>query len=265
MAQGNGGEELFLCNESESLLTRGNGVSILSMALLEASMARLREIVAACLVSCLLMSPAWGASTSALGTVVAADRASVSGAGASVGTTIFSGDKLSTADAGSVQLRTSGARFLLGQSSAATVSEEAGTPGAILLRGSAIFSTANAKAFTLNVGTASIRPKSDEPTIGQVTVLSAKQMLVKCTRGALTVTVGDDSRVVPEGSAYRIVLDPSEEEAQDQPPPQGAGSKGSGRAPISAGKSKFVWYATAAVAVVTVLAVSEALESPDRP
>jgi len=227
-------------------------------------MARIREIAAAFLAAGLMMSPAWGASTNAFGTVVSADRASVSGAGASVGTTIFSGDKLSTADAGSVQLRTSGARFLLGQSSAATVSEEGGIPEAVLLRGSATFSTANAKAFTLNAATAVIRPKSDEPTIGQVTVLSAKQLLVKCTRGALTITVGDDSRVVPEGSAYRIVLDPSEE-AQDQPPPQGAGAKGSGRAPISAGKSKFVWYATAAVAVVTFLAVQEALESPDRP
>jgi hypothetical protein len=89
-------------------------------------------------------------------------------------------------------------------------------------------------------------------------------LMVKCMRGALTITVGDDSRVIPEGSAYRIVLDPSEE-AQDQPPPQGAGSKGSGRAPIAAAKSKFVWYATAAVAVVTILAVQEVLESPDRP
>ena len=91
-------------------------------------------------------------------------------------------------------------------------------------------------------------------------------MLVKCTRGELTVTVGDDSRVIAEGSAYRIVLDPAEsEEAQNQPPPQGAGTKGSGHPPIMAAKSKFVWYAVAAVSLVTMLAVQEALESPDRP
>jgi uncharacterized protein YaiE (UPF0345 family) len=228
-------------------------------------MARIREIVAACLATCLLLSPAWSASTSALGTVVAADRASVSGTGASVGTTVFAGDRLSTADAGSVQLRAGAARLLLSGSSMATVGEEGGAPEAMLLRGSATFSTANAKAFTLNASTAAIRPKSDEPTIGQVTMLSAKQLMVKCMRGALTITVGKDSRVIPEGSAYRIVLEPSEEEAQNQPPPQGAGTKGSGRSPISAGKSKFVWYAIAAVGVVTWLAVSEALESPDRP
>jgi hypothetical protein len=117
----------------------------------------------------------------------------------------------------------------------------------------------------LNVLTAVIKPQSDEPTIGQVTMLGEKQLLVKCMRGALTITVGDDSRVIPEGSAYRIVLDPSAEEAQDQPPPQGAGSKGSGRPPLMAAKSKFVWYAIAAVTIATVIAIHKALESPDRP
>ncbi|MGB9465846.1 MAG: hypothetical protein WBR10_12115 [Candidatus Acidiferrum sp.] len=229
-------------------------------------MARSREIVAAFLASCLLMTPVWGASAGALGTVVASDRASVGGAGASVGTTVFAGDKVSTADAGSVQLRTGGARFLLSASSLATIDENGGTPQATLLRGSATFSTANAKAFALNAATAIVRPKADEPTIGQVTILSEKQLVVKCTRGALTITVGDESRVISEGSAYRIVLDPSASEAaQSQPPPQGAGTKGSGGPPLVAAKSKFVWYAVGAVAVVTFLAVQEALESPDRP
>ena len=55
----------FLPLGDDSLLTAGKAVSILRVALLEASMARLREIVAACLVSCLLMTPVWGATTTA--------------------------------------------------------------------------------------------------------------------------------------------------------------------------------------------------------
>lgn len=165
-----------------------------------------------------------------------------------------------------MQLRTGAARLQLSESSSATVNEEGGTPEATLLRGSATFSTANAKAFALNASTAVIRPKSDEPTIGQVTMLSGKQLVVKCTRGALAITVGDDSRVIPEGTAYRVVLDPAEsEEAQNQPPPQGAGTKGSGGPPLRAAKSKFVWYAVGAVAVATYLVLDEVLESPDRP
>jgi len=229
-------------------------------------MARSREIVAAVLTSCMLMSPVWGASSSSpLGTVVASDRASVGGAGAAVGTTIFPGDNLSTADAGSVQLRTSAARFQLGAASTAIVNEEGGTAEATLVRGSATFSTANAKGFALNAITAVIKPKSDDATVGQVTVLGKKQLLVKCTRGTLTITVGDDSREIAEGEAYRVVLDPTAEEAQDQPPPQGAGTKGSGGPPLKAARSKFVWYAIAAVAIVTALGIHAALESPDRP
>jgi hypothetical protein len=261
-----GAEKIFLRKSDDSLLTGGKAVSILPIALLETAMARSREIVSAVLTSCLLMTPVWGASAGALGTVVTSDRASIGGSGASVGTTVFAGDQVSTADTGSMQLRTGGARFLLSASSMATVNEEDGTPTATLSRGSATFSTANAKAFALNAVTATVRPKSDEPTIGQVTILGEKQLLVKCSKGALTITVGDDSRTIAEGGAYRIILDPTASElAQDQPPPQGAGAKGSGRPPLMAAKSKFVWYATAAVAVVTILAVQEALESPDRP
>lgn len=228
-------------------------------------MARVRESAAALLASFLLIAPAWSASTGALGTVVAAEHASVSGSGAAVGTTIFAGDSLSTSDTGSVQLRAGAARFLLSQSSMATVNEENGAPTVTLQRGSATFSTASAKAFLLFASTAVIRPKSAAPTIGQVGLLDATHLLVKCTRGTLTVTVGDDSREVPEGAAYRIVIGPSEEEAQNQPPPQGAGTKGTGRPPLVAARSKFVWYAVGAVGVVTFFALDEALESPDRP
>jgi len=229
-------------------------------------MARSREIVAAFLATCLLMTPVWGSPAGILGTIVASDGASVGGSGAPVGTTIFAGDKLSTADKGSMQLRAGAARFQLSASSMATVGEAGGMPQVTLLQGSATFSTANARAFALSASTAMIRPKSDEPTIGEVTVLGEKQLLVKCARGALTITVGDDTRVIPEGSAYRIVLDSAaNEEAQRQPPTQGAGGRGSRRAPISAGHSRFVWFAVGGVSIVTFLAVQEALESPDRP
>lgn len=229
-------------------------------------MTRLREIVAAFLTSSLLMMPVWGAPTNALGTVVAADRAGVGGVLASVGTTVFAGDKLSTATAGSVQLRTTAARFLLSQSSIATLGLEDGVPSATLLEGTATFSTANAKAFVVRMSTAAIRPRSDEPTIGQVTMLGAKELFVRCTRGALLLTVDDDSRVIPEGSAYRVLLDPSAVPgAQSQPPAQGAGSKGTGRPPLMAARSRFVWFAVGAVSIVTFFAVDEALESPDRP
>jgi hypothetical protein len=209
----------------------------------------------------LLTAPVWAAPSSSLGVVVYADRAHVGAAQASVGATIFSGDRLTTEQTGSIQVRAGAARLLLASGSMATISEDAATPAATLTLGTATFSTANSNAFALHVGSAVIRANSNRPTIGRVTLLTPKELIVRSTRGSLTIAVDDDVREIPEGAAYRVVLDPN---AQPQGP-QGAGTKGYGGPPIKAAKSKFIWYAIGITAVVTYFAVSEALESPDRP
>ena len=144
----------------------------------------------------------------------------------------------------------------------ATLSQEDATPAATLAFGSASFSTANSKTFALHVASAVIRPNSDRPTIGQVTVLSPKELIVKSTRGSLSIAVEDDVREIPEGAAYRVVLDPN---AADPQGPRGAGTKGYGGPPHKPARDKFIWYAVAVAGVATVWAVHEALESPDRP
>jgi hypothetical protein len=245
---------------------------MLSVALLEAWMSRLREVdrspvasklnrstvvknfFAAFISLTLLITPLYAAPASTLGTIVYVDRAHVGTAEASVGATLFSGDKLTTEKAGSV--------LLLSSASAALLDRDDVSPFATLTSGSATFSTANSKAFALHFGSAVIRPNTDQPTIGQVTVLNPKELVVKSTKGSLLVAVDDDVRVIPEGAGYRIVLDSNPEPPQG---PRGAGSKGYGGPPIKAAKSKFMWYAIGVTAVVTFFAVQEALESPDRP
>jgi hypothetical protein len=224
-------------------------------------MLRLREAIAAVVSLVLVLSPVWGASSStALGTLVYAERAHVGAAPASVGATIFDGDRLSTEPSGSLQWRSRTARLLLNSSSYATLSDDSGTAVATLTSGTATFSTSTAGAFALHFGKAVISPKSDEPTIGQVTAINPKELVVKCTRGTLSISVEDDSRIIPEGMAYRIVLDPYAE-----PQPRAASSPRPQGPPIKAGRSKFIWYAIAITAGVTAFALSEVLESPDRP
>jgi hypothetical protein len=220
------------------------------------------KIIAALLSYTLLVTPVWAASSSSLGTVVYADRAHVGAAHASVGATVFSGDRLSTEQAGSVQVRAGAARLLLSSESSATFSQDDASPSATLAFGSATFSTANSNAFALHVASAVIRPKTNQPTIGQVTVLNPKELIVKSTRGSLSISVEDDVREIPEGAAYRIVLDPN---AADPQGPRGAGTKGYGGSPMKAAKSRFIWFAIAATTVVTVFAFREAFESAARP
>jgi len=229
-------------------------------------MVRMREVwkavSAITVAAAMLGAPLYAAPASESGVVVYADRAHVGSAAASVGSTVFGGDRLSTEAAGSVQIRAGAARFLLSSGGAATLSSDAANPGAMLTSGTATFSTANAKAFTLHFADAAIRPNTDEPTVGQVSVIGPKELIVKSKRGSLAFTLAGETRVIPEGMAYRVILDPTPAEAAAAAPP--AGGK-PGQAPVTAGSSKFAWYAIGAVAVITILAVQEALESPDRP
>ncbi len=225
-----------------------------------------RAVFASALSLSLISFPAWGAPAAALGTVIAADRAHVGEAKAEVGTTVYGGDTLKTEVQGSVQIRAGAARLLLLSSSDALVNNTGGSPSANLTRGAATFSTGNAQAFTLFALTAAIRAENDAPTIGQVSYIGPKELLVHATRGALVVSVGADAQVIPEGSSYRVLLDQPEEMGQG---PAGAGApngpRGRGGSPLRAGRSRFLIVTAAVTGVVTYLAVSEALESPERP
>jgi hypothetical protein len=93
----------------------------------EAFMQRLRAIFAAALSVTLATAPLMGAPTATvLGTVVTAERAHVDDGIASVGTTVFGGDRLSTEDQGSVQIRAGAARLLLLSASSATINDSEG-------------------------------------------------------------------------------------------------------------------------------------------
>ena len=227
-------------------------------------MSRLRETLAALVSVSLLFTPVWGASSSTIGTVIYADSAHVGSGAASVGATVFGGDRLTTEQSGSIQVRAGAARFLLSSASSATFARDEATPAAILTLGSATFSTSNSKAFALHVASATIRPNTDEPTIGNVTVLGPKELVVRSTRGSLSVAVEDDVRVIAEGTAYRIVLDPPNTASAPQGP-RGAGGRSGGGSPVKAARSKFIWYAIGITTLLTVWALHEALESPDRP
>lgn len=205
--------------------------------------------------------------TPPLGTVIAADRAHVGEGGASVGTTVYSGDRVSTDLQGTMQVRAGAARLLLQSASAAVVDNNEGAPSAKLLLGTATFSTGNAHAFTLYASKAAIRPQTDAPTIATVTYLNDREILVSARRGDLVVSVADESQVITVGNSFRVVIDPEEAEAQG---PEGAGSGkqnkgGSGGGPLKAGRSRFLLLATGLIAAGTGVAIYKAMESPDRP
>jgi hypothetical protein len=218
----------------------------------------------------LFLTPMHGAPPAAIGTVTSATNARVGATAASVGSTVFGGDHLSTDRLGSIQVRAGAARFLLSGASSASLSENPSAPGATLLSGTAVFSTANAKAFVLHAAAAHIRPRSDEPTVVQVTYVNEKELRLRCNRGSVSITVDDQTEYVTEGTAYRVILDPdayyaaAAATAASAQGPQGAGT-GGGRPPLKAGRNRFILIAIIVTGIATGVALYEALQSPDRP
>lgn len=225
-------------------------------------MFRPQAVVAVVVSYALFTMPINGSPAPAIGTVTFASNAHIGATAASVGSTVFAGDHLSTEQFGSIQLRVGAARLLLSGSSSIGLSQDQGNPSATLLNGTVVFSTASAKAFVLHASTASIRPKTDEPTVAQVTYVNDKELRVRSNRGALAITVEDETQYVAEGMAYRVILDPDSYNAEQGA--QGAGMGGR-KEPHKAGRSRFLLIAIIITSVATGIALYEALLSPDAP
>lgn len=229
-------------------------------------MAQLRESVAAFLSLTFVAIPVCSAPGTALGTVLLAQHAHVGTGAVSEGATVFDGDKLSTDSAGSLQIRAGAARLALVESSSATIEELEGIRSATLLSGMALFSTSRASAFALRAATAVIRPQNDGPTIAQVWIVNSKELIVRSTQGALTITVNGETQIISEATAYRVALDP--EAMPESEEPHGAGTRDYREPPHKAGKNHFYMIyigAGALTGLVTYLAVDEVFESPEKP
>jgi len=189
------------------------------------------------------------ATTTPLGMVVTSEHANVGNVVADVGTTVYSGDKLSTDAGGQLQIRAGAARLALLQGSTAELTDG---PSAKLVVGTVQFSTLKADALTLTVQNAIVRANTDNTTIGQVIYAGKNEMTVTAKRGSLLVKVGADEQVVDEGKSYRVLLD-------DPQGPIGGG------APRKAGKSRFLLVSAAIIGGATIWAIHEAMESAHRP
>jgi len=231
--------------------------------LLEKAMTLWRESVAGVLSLLLFLTPVPSAANSPIGAILSAARAHVGTAPASAGATVFGGDILSTEQNGNLQIRAGAARFLLARSSSAMLGDADGAPFAKLSSGTAVFSTGIAKAFILLASRAVIRPRDDVPTVGQVSIETPKQFIVRSRRGTLTVTVDGETRIIPEGEAYRVTLD--SDAAPEPQEPRGVGTKDFGGSKKKTAKNNLYRIVAIAPIVGSIPVLYEAFESPDRP
>lgn len=208
--------------------------------------------------------PVRAAGVSPLGVVTQAAGANINSGGVSAGATVFDGDSFTTTPTGLLRVRAGAAQFYLAGKSNLKLHTAPGGTLAQLSGGTLVFSSARANAMDVEVAHAHIRPASDQPTVAQISVAGPKEIDVRATRGSLQFSYNGEPQIIPEGSAYRFVLDPPEDtlfpaEASPAFPDKQGPALGRRRS------KGFLYFIIGAIGVASFLAIDEALESPSKP
>ena len=197
----------------------------------------------------LLVAAPMLAAQNQLGVVTQSNNGHLNSASASAGATLYIGDRLGTDSNGTMALRSGTVQMVLSEDSVLFMNSDAAGLIPRLDRGTVAFHVEGNENFRLTAADVTVRAQSPVPTSGQVT-LERCDVLVTSRDKPLEVTAGKETKIVGEGKTVRVDL---------------VGACAQNRGPVTAGQSRFWVLAATLTGVVTYLAVSEALESPDRP
>jgi len=187
-----------------------------------------------------------------LGVVVAAENANVGAGVTTSGATIYDGDRLQTPANSTLRVRLGSGQIVLRQNTVADVHSFPNGFSANLDAGTVAVSSAAGQTFQVIADGATVRPANAQPASGQISMISATELILTGTRGTLEVSMGDEVRTVEAGSSYRMEVQPED----PGPNPQ---------APHATARNRFLWIAIPVIAAVTGVVVWRALVSPTTP
>lgn len=226
-----------------------------------------RSMIGGMLVAVLVQSPALmtappaaaaAPAAPAMGVILQAERANVGNGVAAIGSTVFDGDLLQTDRDGLLRVRFGSSQAALIGGGAAVVHQSPEGFFANLMQGELILSSGQGQQFSLLADGATIQPSTSKPTVAQVTWVGPKELIVMSRKGALRVSMGDETKTIADGASYRMVIDPAAVAASEPAPgptPQAA----------SQGKNKFILIVIAAATAAITVGVVLAIESPPTP
>jgi len=189
-----------------------------------------------------------------LGVVVSAENANVGAGVTTSGATIYDGDRLQTPANSTLRVRLGSGQMVLRQNTMADVYAFPNGFSANLDNGTVVVSSAAGQTFQVIADGATIRPANAQPTSGQVSMISATELILTSTRGTLEVSMGDEVKTLEAGSSYRLEVEPAD--PGPDPNPQSA---------HATARSRFLWIAIPVVAAVTGIVIWRALISPTVP
>jgi hypothetical protein len=227
----------------------------------------------------LAFAPAQAAQNKSLGVILESQDARIGTSPTSAGASVYLGDILNTDANGHIRIRVGQTIYeLLGDSSVAFYPGQSGTI-AELRRGTILVSDNSAENFQIYASDIRIVSDAPRPISGQVSLKNPCELEVSAQTGQMDVIASDQKRTVEHDHAYRVVpehsVDPHDATVSPEDPNYHqnhthagcavAAAQNAGKAPLAAGHSYFVPIAVGVVAVISIIPIVKAFESPDRP
>ena len=216
----------------------------------------------------------------ALGLIANTINGNVGDAAAIEGSTVYSGDYLSTREGGSMLVRFGSLSLELQPSSGAHIYRAPYGVIVELNHGTAVYATPGSQQNLVIVASdVRVTPVLSLADMGRVSLEDPCHVSVYSQRGQVDVQTGPESRVVEEGKAYKVTA-MNEVSYREYVSPDVNdyhsyhGHKAcaaplqmvhSTHGPIAAGQGHFLLVSGAAVGVLTGIGIYKALASPDRP
>src|SRR5277367_332301 len=200
----------------------------------------------------------------AVGMVLLADHARLGSQATAEGTTIYDGDRLSTDEEGSLQLRVGEALVYLPDRSCVTIHK--GASGAAkefeaeLVSGRVVLSSTAGSTAEMVASSARIRPMAETRGVVQVGIAGPHELIVFARRGPAQISYRGETETIAEGKSYRVRLNDSEDGTPGEPDAKKPGRHGKALVLIVVGAT-----ATAGVAALWGGGTKGSIESPDRP
>jgi hypothetical protein len=188
-----------------------------------------------------------------MGIVTSAQKAVVGHVNAVDGTSVYDGDILRTEPTGALRLQFGGSQMVMTGGTEISLNKTDAGVTATVVTGSVRF--ASVPGSLLEVRTLKsvvIRSKSDQPTVGELSLTGPASFQIGSTKGALDVSVNGVEHTVDASTAYNVSLD-------------GDNGGGGQSSPRAAGTSGGIWIAVAAIAAGTAVAIWLAFRSPSKP
>jgi len=185
-----------------------------------------------------------------MGVVLHANHANLNGSPVVNRATIFSGDTLSTDNAGGVRAQFGSSQIYLFPNSNVSVSHTPYGFNADLTGGSVLLSSGVGETFEVLADGAIVHPKASQKSVAQISWVSPTELMLTSRQGDLEVTMGDETRTVNQGSSYRMTIAPASQPGSS-PTPQAGGT----------GATTFTLVAVGVVAAGTGVALWRAFES----